>query len=57
SASVLRGNVSLVKQLTTLSGTDHLLYYSDLIDPNFDIVRWLHLKKSERYDELLFERR
>ena len=34
----------------------HIIYYEDLVDPNFDIVSWLHLRKAECYDDLIFDR-
>jgi hypothetical protein len=33
----------------------HLLDLSSLKGPNFDIVHWLHLRKTEIYDQLLFD--
>lgn len=34
----------------------HLLPLDHLMDPDFDVVRWLHLRKSEMYNQLLFDK-
>jgi len=35
----------------------HLLRFKDVDDPNFDIVHWLHLRKSESWDLMVREKR
>jgi len=39
------------------NGDSHVLYYSDLADPNFDLLHWLHIEKSKIFDELIRARR
>ena len=35
------------------NGDGHVLYYSDLADPYFDLLHWLHAEKSKIFDELI----
>ncbi|KAJ3554430.1 hypothetical protein NP233_g12425 [Leucocoprinus birnbaumii] len=35
---------------------EHELKYDDLLDPEFDAVQWLHKRKTEIFDELIFKR-
>ncbi|KIJ08248.1 hypothetical protein PAXINDRAFT_18604 [Paxillus involutus ATCC 200175] len=57
SASLVKASASLVKALTTLNGIAHRGGISDLLDSNFNIVYWLHIEKSKRFDELIFDKR
>ena len=34
-------------------GDEHVLYYSDLVDPEFDLLHWLFTEKAKFFDELL----
>jgi hypothetical protein len=35
------------------NGDEHILYYSDLVDPEFDLLHWLFTEKAKIFDELL----